>query len=126
MSNGNIAKNEKSMKFLHWNLGSRYWSSKVEDIQGLVDKMTPHICFISEANLFNGLENYLTNIQGYKLITTKSMSTMGYSRLVLLVKHGVNIDIQEAMMDDTVASIWLKIRRRGCKTVTLGGVYREH
>ena len=124
--NGNISKSEKSLKLLHWNLGPRYWSSKTEDIQGLVDEMTPHICFISEANLFQGLDSHLSQIIGYELITTKAMSTMGYSRLVLLVKQGVNIEVQEAMMDDSVASIWLKIKRRGCKTVTLGGVYREH
>ena len=126
-TNGNINKTPKTLKIQHWNLGSRFWSNKTDDIQSLVDEMNPHLCLISEANLFDGLYQHLALIHGYEIITTASMKTKGYSRLVLLVRDDVKVEIQEQWMnDDKVASIWLKIRRRGCKPVTVGGVYREH
>ena len=103
-----------------------HWSNKVDDIQCLVDKLNTELCLISEANLFIGLDSHLAIIHGYEIVTTKSMSTLGVSRLVLLVREGVKVDIQESWMDEIVASIWLKIRRRGSKSITIGGVYREH
>ena len=107
-------------------MGSRFWSRKTDEIQGLVDELKPQICFISEANLFGGLAPHLSQIEGYDLITTKSMESKKYSRLVLLIESGVKVELQEQWMDDTVASIWLKLKRRGCPPVTIGGIYRQH
>ena len=68
----------------------------------------------------------MSQIDGYQMITTKSMESKKHSRLVLLVESGVKVEVQEQWMDDLVASIWLKIKRRGTSPVTIGGIYREH
>ena len=123
MMNGNI---NKTIKVVHWNLGSRYWNNKLEDIQHLVDEMNPDLAYISEANLFAGLALHLRQIEGYHLVYTKAMDFFGYSCLILLVKQGFQVKIMEDWMEEEVASIWTKIARRGCKGVYIGGIYREH
>ena len=122
-TNGNIS---KTLNIIHWNLGSRYWGNKTEEIQILVDEMKPDLVFISEANLFSGLSEHERIILGYKLVITRSMEYMGYSRLVLLVREGLDIKIQESLMEAQIASIWVKISGRGLQTTMIGGIYREH
>ena len=121
--NGNIG---KAVKLIHWNLGSMYWDKKVINIQELVDDMNPDAIFISEANLFDGLEPHLRSIERYKLIVTKDFTARGCSRLVLLVREDFQVTLKEELMEEKIASIWFKISRRGCKSITVGGFYREH
>ena len=123
ITNGNIG---KSFKIVHWNLGSRYWDKKTEDIQHLVDELNPDITFISEANLFKGLLPHLRLIDGYNIVLTKDFDAAGYSRIVLLVKEDFQVTIQDTLMEDDISSIWLKVKRKGCRNITIGGVYREH
>ena len=121
--NGNI---KNGIKIVHWNLGSRYWDKKVNDIQLLVDEMNPEIAIISEANLFSGLQSHHRQIDGYNIQVTKDLENLGYSRLVILVREGFHIEIQKTWMEAELSTIWLKIKRRGCRSLTLGAVYREH
>ena len=44
-----------------------------------------------------------------------------YSRLVLLVKQGVNIQIVEDLMDEVVSSIWLKVNKKEQRICTWQG-----
>ena len=121
--NGN---RENSFNLVHWNLGARYWDKKVDDIQAMVDELKPDLALISEANLFTGLEVHLRLVTGYSVHCTKGFEVMGYSRLVLLVRDGFEVEVIENWMEDDLATIWLKIRRRGGKCITIGGIYREH
>ena len=92
----------------------------------MVDEFTPDLAYISEANLFNNVELYQQEIQGYEIVTTKGMQSLGYSRLVLLIRTGLSVTILDNLMEDQVASIWVRISSRGRKTQIIGGVYREH
>ena len=120
--NGNIM---KSVKVIHWNLGSKYWDNKKEEIQCIVDEMKPDIIYISEANIFSGLLPELRIIEGYNLVVSRFMDTTGYSRLALLIRDGFQAEVKEDWMQEDVASIWIQVKRRGYKTLTLGGIYRE-
>ena len=123
IKNGNI---NKSIKSIHWNLGSRFWDNKSEDIQYLVDEIKPDLAFISEANLFSGLANHMRIIDGYSIVYTSAINTLGYSRLVLIVREGFQVTLKKDWMEDQVASIWVQIKNRGCKGITICGIYREH
>ena len=57
--------------------------------------------------------------------TTLALETLGHTRLVALVRHGLQVEIMKNWMDKRVSSIWYKISSRGCKTLYLTGVYRE-
>ena len=60
--NGNI---KSCFSIMHWNLGSRLWDKKRDEVQLLVDEQAPDYLFISEANLLNDKPDHLTNIEGY-------------------------------------------------------------
>ena len=50
--NGNI-KDINNIKLLNWNKGNSLFSNKLNDFQIVVDKYTPHIISLSEANYCN-------------------------------------------------------------------------
>ena len=67
--NGNRTK--KSLKILHWNIRSRFWINKQEEIQCVVDEQDPDIMFVTEANLFKEDPNHRICIDIYKIETPK-------------------------------------------------------
>ena len=86
----------------------------------------PDIAAISEANLQYETELHERHIPGYRLVTTRDYELGGISRLVALVKDGMNIKILEDKKVAGISSIWIKVPRRGQRPVTIGMVYREH
>ena len=121
--NGNI---KNTLKVTHCNIGNKFWVRKVTEIQNILQTRQSDILFVSEANIFKSDLDHEICIPGYQIITTKSMDTYGNSRLVALVKDGIQIEHQEQWMNDKVASIWFKYASKGTKKLHLGGVYREH
>ena len=95
---------DKTLRIIHWNLGPSYWDKKTEELQLMVDKLNPGLAFISEANLFEGLTPHMRNIQGYNLISTASMETMGYFHLVLLVREDLQVQFLNHLMDNIFSS----------------------
>ena len=63
---------------------------------------------------------------GYNIIHPKTIVSLGYSRIILLVREGVNVQLTEDLMDGIVSSIWIKVNKQGAKSLYLGGIYREH
>ena len=84
--NGN---GKKCISVMYWNLGPSFWDKKREEVQLLADSHNPDYLFISEANLFADTPEDLTDIEGYELIMSKTMSKWKFSRIVLLVKDSI-------------------------------------
>ena len=122
IKNGNI---KSTLKLSHWNLGSRHWVNKTNEIQHFVDTKKPDILIISEANIFLEDPDHQTLIPGYTLIKSAAINTMGYSRIAALVRQGIQVEIQHQLMCPNVASIWLKIIKKGGRKTYIGGIYRE-
>ena len=120
--NGN---GKKAIDITHWNLGSKLWFNKSVHIQLLVDEKCPDILFISEANIYDYMEDHELLIDGYTLLLPKTMQKFGYARLALLVKNGTELKIQQQWMSPIVSSIWLKLGGRGSKN-NLWGVFTEN
>ena len=120
--NGN---GKNSISISHWNLGSRKWVNKTPEIMALMDEMNPDFCFLSEANLQTGQQDYMYHIPGYKIITPISNDTMGFSRLVLLAKCGAKFTVDRKKMSEEVSSIWIRVGGRGKNSTLIGGIYRE-
>ena len=68
--NGNRVNN---MKIVHWNLGSRRWENKTDDIEALINEMEVDMCFISEANLWSEVPDHERHIPGFHLIYPDTM-----------------------------------------------------
>ena len=115
-----------SVKILHWNLGARHWHNKTESIQAMVDFHIPDLAYISEANMYTATPAHETRIEGYSIIKTKNAEKAGISRLVLLVREGVEIRLEDNLMEENVASIWIRCPRKGGRKLLVGGIYREH
>ena len=110
---------------VHWNLGSSWWEGKITEIQALILQTAPDLLYISEANLRNDTPANEKDIEGYYMVLPNTSLQMGYSRLILLVKEGVRIEIMDDCMSQTVPAIWIKVISRGRKPLVLGGMYRE-
>ena len=121
--NGN-GKNAISVS--HWNLGSKKWTNKRNQIQALVDQNQADIIFISEANLDELTPVYESLIQGYNITLPKTVSKNGTARLVMLTKNSLDFALKDDLMDDVFSSIWIKISRPGVKSLLICGLYREH
>ena len=59
------------------------------------------------------------------IITPNTNLFLGYSRIILLARNGVRLDIMNNCMDELTPAIWVKIITRGRKPLVIGGVYRE-
>ena len=114
------------MDIVNWNLGSRQWSNKRDDILHLVTEINPDLVAISEANLYSTEDDHSTNIPGYELITTVDYGLTGISRLVVLAKTDLNYTVMIEKMEPKIASIWLRFPRKGKKPLIVGALYREH
>ena len=123
MVNGNIA---KSMKVSNWNSGSKFYKNKIPEIQTVLDTRKPDLMLISEANVFlSDLDHELVT-PGYTLQKTKTWDEVGNCRLVALVRDSLKLETADSWMDGNISSIWYNISSRWCKTLYLGGIYREH
>ena len=114
--NGNI---NSTIKITHWNAGSGHWVNKRTEIQNIIDSRKPDILLLSEANLFLENLSHEICIPGYKLITSCSYETLGYTRMAALIRDRINVEVEGKWMSPEVASIWLKfVKKKGPENST--------
>ena len=121
--NGN---GKNSITVCHWNLGSKKWKNKINQIQALADQNLADLIFISEANLDELTPLHESRIVGYNITLPKTLKINGTARLVLLTRENLEFDLKTDLMDEIFTSIWVKISRPGTKSVLICGLYREH
>ena len=121
--NGNIV---PKIKIIHWNVGGRLWCNKTEDVEALILQEKPHLLFISEANLWDSIEDEDRQIAGYSLILPNTMQSLGHARIVLLVRNDIHVSKINEYMDTETASIWVRIGQGKDNSIVVGGYYREH
>ena len=54
-----------------------------------------------------------------------TMGTLGYARLILLVKEVIEVKILEEFMEKDISGIWVKLGQSGRKPLLVGSIYRE-
>ena len=121
--NGN---RDRNYKILHWNGGSRLWKNKLLDLELLLNDRRPDLCFITEANLWEGFLDHETQIAGHKLVFPLTMKSMKHSRIMLIIREDIEYELMTEYMDEMTATIWVKLGSRKKSTFMVGGVYREH
>ena len=123
MKNGN---RKESYKIIHWNLGAKRWNKKLTEIELLLSEQKPDLCFISEANMWEGLAPHETEIDGHFLVLPNTLITQHHARLVLIVRNGINVTKLNQFMDSNSATIWVQLGNTKKNSVRIGGIYREH
>ena len=117
---------QSRLKILHWNIGSRQWKNKIEDIELLLAEYKPDLCYVSEANLWSNLEPHERELEGHSLVLPNTMATLQHARLVIIVKDGIEVTVLNQFMEKDLASIWVMVGTPGKKSLRVGGTYRQH
>ena len=123
--NGN-RESRSIIKIAHWNMGNSLWQNKRTDIDALVLQKSPDVLYISEANLMDTLPESERYIMGYSMHLPSTMGKHKCSRIVCLVKEGMEIKIHSEWMHQDVAVVWLSLKNGNKGRLYVGGVYREH
>ena len=110
-----------NLKITHWNAGNKHWKNKRTEIQQIIINRKPEILLISEANIYAENTDCEICIPEYKLIHSNSMDVWGYTRMVALVRDRIQVEIQGKWMTPDVASVWLKISKKGNKIFLSAG-----
>ena len=85
------------------------------------------ICYLLVNQIYSLLTpDWQKDIDGYKLLVSKSMGTHGYTRIVLLVKDGLNVHLLPDFMDSNLAMIWVRVGNKTRTPLHIGGIYRQH
>ena len=117
----------KTLKIVHWNMWSRHFINKKEEVDNVISEFRPDLFLISEAYHYPDNPEYQSHVNGYTLQNSPTFMKHKYDRLLLLIRDGLNIRIRTDLIDDDdLASIWIDIIRRGARKTTFGFVYREH
>ena len=124
--NGNIGNIKQNLRIYHWNIGNGWWSSKVDEVSALLIEKDPDILVLTEANLKGDIPKEESLFEGYETVLPRTMLTQGYARIVTLVKEGINYEIMNECMDESVAVIWIRVTLKGNRKMNIGGVYRDH
>ena len=122
--NGNISMNQ-NWTMIQWNMGGKYWLRKTHEIENVILKYKPDLFAISESNMGINLTDYEKNIAGYNTFIPKIAPGQNMSRLVLLVKDELQVQVLDHLMNNSAAAIWIKIGSRGRKPMLVGFFYRE-
>ena len=123
--NGN-GKLRHTINIMHWNAGNKHWKRKIEEIEALTIEKMPDLLFITEANLMDSTPEAQRLIPGYNITLPLTMDNLKYARIVLLVKHGLEVKVLHKHMEEDLSTIWVKVGQAGRKPLTVGGIYREH
>ena len=100
------------------------WKNKLIEVEALLLEQKPDLCFITEANLWEGSMAHEREIPGYNLILPNTMTSQKHARIVLVVRNGVEVVKLNQFMDTTSATIWVN-SGKGRKALNIGGIYRE-
>ena len=123
MINGNIS---GGLKIIHWNLGGKKWENKRDEIELLLEDIKPDLCYITEANLYNNLEEHEFNIQDHYLVFPNTMLQLGYARIMLIVRNGITVTKLDKLMSNNVSTIWVKIGTGKKSAIQVGGGCTEN
>ena len=79
----------RGVKLCHWNAGNAFLKNKMYSIENVVDRFSPHILGISEANLLKCHDKDEVQIPNYELFTSLTMDnpSLEYSRVVVISTH---------------------------------------
>ena len=92
----------------------------------MTDELKPDIATIAEANYHEDLSSHMNKIQGYKAIRTLDSPLTKFSRLVVLIKDDLKYELLNHLMESEIATVWIKIPRKGKTPLIIGCLYREH
>ena len=124
-TNGN--RTNRGIKLCHWNAGNSHLRNKMDSIENVVKKYSPHIIGISEANLLKNHDISEVQIAEYELITSTTMDNISlqYSRVVVYKHSSIISKVRKDLMSPDFSSIWLECGLPNKRKFLVCNLYRE-
>ena len=124
-TNGN--RTNRGIKLCHWNAGNSHLRNKMESIENVVKKYSPHVIGISEANLLKNHDINEVQIAEYELITSTTMENISlqYSRVVVYKHSSIISKVRKDLMSPDFSSIWLECGLPNKRKFLVCNLYRE-
>ena len=113
------------IKCLHFNKGNSHFKNKVNDIQILIDKFSPDIITISEANLYKTDLMSINQFSGFKFIYDNFWNTIGWSRQIIMIKKDTEYIHRTDLEITNQAIIWIEIPLINSNNLIIAGGYRQ-
>ena len=119
--------NKTCIDVAHWNGGSSHLGKsskgreKLLHARFLLSKYNVDVLGLSEANLHKSVDSLEYKINNYKVFH----QDLKIARIVTYVREDVDCKVEESLMDDNIACIWLWIGRGRARWL-VSQVYREH
>ena len=95
-------------------------------IEAMLLDFKPDIAIVSEANIFHENQDFELFTQGYKLVLPDTLESQGCVRLTVLIREGFQVKILKEFMDTEIASVWMKVGKKGGRKMHIGAIYRQH
>ena len=123
--NGNIRRN--GIKLCHWNKGPGFLSSKLNEIENIINGYHPHILGISEGNFKSNHNQQDVYIENYDVYFSKSLNNpdLNISRLAVFVHQDLVVKVRDDLMNDTFNSVWLECGLPRQKKILVCNIYRQ-
>ena len=117
----------RGIKLCHWNAGNAYLKNKINSIENLIGRYSPHILGISEANLLKCHSLSEVQIPGYELFLSSTMDndSLQYSRVVVYKHSSIISKVRSDLMSPNFSSIWLQCGMPNKKKFLVRNLYRE-
>ena len=122
-TNGN--RTNRGIKLCHWNAGNAHLRNKVNSIESVVSRYSPHILGISEANLLQRHDLSEVQIEDYELILTMDNANLEYSRVVVYKHSSIIGKVRKDLMSPQFSSVWLECGLPRKRKFLVCNLYRE-
>ena len=122
---GNIRRN--GIKLCHWNKGPGFLSTKLNEVENIINGYHPHVLGISESNFHSNHAVEDVQIENYDVYFSKSLKNPQFniSRLAVYVHKDLIVKVREDLMNDTFNSVWLEVGLPRQKKILVCNIYRQ-
>ena len=121
---GNIHKFSK-LKLLHVNKGNVHFKNKLTEMRIIIDKFTPDIFSISEANVTKNYTNYTHEFNEYNFELNLMYNNIGISRNILLIRKGIHFKRRYDLEHPSLCNIWIELSPGTKRPFLIMGGYRQ-
>ena len=124
-TNGNIRRN--GIKLCHWNKGPGFLSTKLNEVENVINGYSPHLLGVSEANFRLNHDINDVQIENYDVYFSKSLRNpqLQISRIAVYAHKDLNVKVREDLMNDTFNSVWLEVGLPRQKKILVCNIYRQ-
>ena len=126
IKNGNLKNKTKKISFLHWNKASSHFKTNKDLILLLIDKYSPDLFIIPEAQISFNLEEIGTEFNQYN-VELKIMDPINKrSRIAMFISKNITYKRTPQFESPLNSFIWIELLIPGKRPVNIGGGYRQH